>query len=248
MSIMDETISNLALNSLLGQGVNAPNPFTGSAGGSTDFQDLITLMMLGMSLGGGMGESGGLGSSGMSLPGMGSMGMGSSGGFGMDISSMIMPVMISLLEQLQAQSFQLQPDFPKGMPIDGHLTQSFHQKHNGLDFGAPVGTPVQATMAGEVVFAGWSEEGYGNLVIVENGPYRIYFAHLDEIPVSVGQIVQRGTIIGLSGNTGKSTGPHLHYEIRVDGRPIDPSVFSFPGGGFEKPAIPYEEPVIPYEK
>ena len=245
---MDETISSLALNSYLGQGINAPTPYSNFGGANTEFQDLITLMMMGMTMGGGMGGSGGFGASGLGMPGMGGMGMGSSGGFGMDFSTFLMPVMMSLLEQLQAQSFQLQPDYPKGLPIEGHLTQSYHHDHHGIDFGAPIGTPVQATMSGEVVFAGWNDDGYGNLVIIENGPYRLYFAHLDEIPVSVGQMVQRGTIIGLSGNTGKSTGPHLHYEIRLDGQPIDPSSFTFPGGSIHKPPGGYGTPGPVYEK
>lgn len=112
---------------------------------------------------------------------------------------------------------------PWGRPINGRLTQSFHAHHNGLDFGAPVGTPVRSTMDGRVVYAGWNDQGYGNLVIVENGPYRTYYAHLSSIPVSVGQQVSAGTVIGLSGNTGNSTGPHLHYEIRINQKAIDPT-------------------------
>jgi murein DD-endopeptidase MepM/ murein hydrolase activator NlpD len=78
-------------------------------------------------------------------------------------------------------------------------------------------------MDGKVISAGWNNQGYGNLVIVENGSYRTYYAHLSSIPVSVGDSVTAGTTIGLSGNTGNSTGPHLHYEIRKDNVPIDPT-------------------------
>jgi murein DD-endopeptidase MepM/ murein hydrolase activator NlpD len=124
----------------------------------------------------------------------------------------------------QAYSSQV----PAGMPIAGRLTQSFHAGHRALDFGAPVGTPVQATMGGKVVHAGWNNQGYGNLVIIENGPYRTYFAHLSQIPVELGQTVQAGATIGLSGNTGNSTGPHLHYEIRVNGQSVDPRNFTLP--------------------
>lgn len=112
---------------------------------------------------------------------------------------------------------------PSGRPVGGVLTQDFHPGHNGLDFGIPVGTPVKATMDGRVTYAGWNDQGYGNLVIVENGSYRTYYAHLSNIPVSVGDVVSSGTTIGLSGNTGNSTGPHLHYEIRSNGTPIDPT-------------------------
>lgn len=112
---------------------------------------------------------------------------------------------------------------PWGRPVGGRLTQAYHTRHNGLDFGVPVGTPVRSTMDGRVVYAGWNDQGYGNLVIVENGPYRTYYAHLSSMPVSVGQQVTAGTVIGLSGNTGNSTGPHLHYEIRINQMAIDPT-------------------------
>lgn len=61
---------------------------------------------------------------------------------------------------------------PSGRPVGGVLTQNFHSGHNGLDFGIPVGTPITSTMDGKVVHAGWNDQGYGNLVIVENGAYR----------------------------------------------------------------------------
>jgi len=112
---------------------------------------------------------------------------------------------------------------PSGRPVGGVLTQDYHPGHNGLDFGVVVGTPVQATMDGNVIYAGWNDQGYGNLVIVENGEYRTYYAHLSSIPVSVGESVSAGSTIGLSGNTGNSTGPHLHYEIRRNKIPIDPT-------------------------
>jgi len=86
---------------------------------------------------------------------------------------------------------------------------------------------VKSTMAGKVVYAGWNDEGYGNLVIVENGPYRTYYAHLSSIPVQVGDQVSAGSTIGLSGNTGNSTGPHLHYEIRYNMQCIDPTNLTF---------------------
>ena len=76
-----------------------------------------------------------------------------------------------------------------------------------------------------MVYAGWNNQGYGNLVIVENGPYKTYYAHLSEIPVQVGQTVQAGQVIAYSGNTGNSTGPHLHYEVRVNGQRVDPSPY-----------------------
>ena len=115
---------------------------------------------------------------------------------------------------------------PSGRPLGGVLTNSFHPGHNGLDFGVPVGTDVQATMGGKVIYAGWNNQGYGNLVIVENGPYRTYFAHLSQIPVKMGETVSAGSVVGISGNTGNSTGPHLHYEVRRDQAVIDPTSFT----------------------
>jgi murein DD-endopeptidase MepM/ murein hydrolase activator NlpD len=119
---------------------------------------------------------------------------------------------------------QAQKSEPSGRPVgSGVLTQNYHSGHNGLDIGIPVGTPIEATMDGKVVHAGWNNQGYGNLVIVENGSYRTYYAHLSSIPVTVGDVVTAGATIGLSGNTGNSTGPHLHYEIRKNNVPIDPT-------------------------
>jgi murein DD-endopeptidase MepM/ murein hydrolase activator NlpD len=118
------------------------------------------------------------------------------------------------------------PATPHGRPVGGVLTQGSHAGHIALDFGIPVGTQVHSSMEGKVVYAGWNNEGYGNLVIVENGSYKTYYAHLSQIPVSIGQQVKAGETIGLSGNTGNSTGPHLHYEVRKDGAQINPTSFT----------------------
>lgn len=156
--------------------------------------------------------------------------------FGM--GNLMAPLMLTLFEKLladQVETVELpqttatssQPvNAPRGLPVKGRLTQGSHSGHVALDFGVPVGTPVKATLDGKVVYAGWNDQGYGNLVIVENGPYRVYFAHLSKIPVKVGEKVTAGTIIGYSGNTGNSTGPHLHYEVRKNGQPIDPTSFT----------------------
>jgi len=114
----------------------------------------------------------------------------------------------------------------------GYVTSEFRDParphHSGVDIGLPTGTPIPTTMEGTVVFAGWSPVGYGNLVVVENGPWRTYYAHLSVVGVQVGQKVQRGETVGLSGSTGNSTGPHLHYEVRYDNVPIRPT--THPGG------------------
>ncbi len=181
---------------------------------------------------------------GMSLP---SITTGESSGFSM--GNLMAPLMLTLLEKLLAQDVVTEQqettptpvtieatqteedegipvDSPQGKPIDGYITQRAHAGHIALDFGAPEGTPVYATMDGEVIYAGWNNEGYGNLVIVENGPYKTYFAHLSSIPVKVGDRVKAKTVIGLSGNTGNSTGPHLHYEVRKNNQQIDPASFT----------------------
>ena len=111
---------------------------------------------------------------------------------------------------------------PTGLPGAGRITQHFQPGHNGIDIAMPVGTPIEAKQSGQVLYSGWNDEGYGNLVIVENESYRTYYAHLNSVPVQKGDFVNAGTIIGLSGNTGNSTGPHLHYEVRYNGIPVPP--------------------------
>lgn len=107
-------------------------------------------------------------------------------------------------------------------PIYG--TSRFHE---GMDFSAAVGTPVYATGDGTVKSAGW-ESGYGNSIDINHGfNYLTRYAHLSEILVRAGQQVKRGDLIGKVGNTGKSTGPHLHYEVRLRGVPQNPVNYYF---------------------
>jgi murein DD-endopeptidase MepM/ murein hydrolase activator NlpD len=97
--------------------------------------------------------------------------------------------------------------------------------HTGLDFNAPVKTPVLSTAPGRVVFAGWHRE-YGRLVEIDHGfGIRTRYAHLSEISVADGQEVANRARVGLLGSSGRSTGPHLHYEILVDGTPMNPIKF-----------------------
>lgn len=112
---------------------------------------------------------------------------------------------------------------PSGRPVQGAITQMYHSRHIGIDFGIVNGTPIESTQSGKVTYAGWNSQGYGNLVIVDNGTYQTYYGHLSSVQVKVGQEVNPGTQLGLSGNTGNSTGPHLHYEIRKNNFPIDPT-------------------------
>jgi len=120
-------------------------------------------------------------------------------------------------------SLSLYPqNIPAGPPVVGSISQGVHEKHIALDYSVVVGTPVKTTLDGAVKTVGFDPDGYGNYVVVENGPYEVYYAHLSNPGVSVGDQVWAGQVIGLSGNTGNSTGPHLHYEIRKAGTPVDP--------------------------
>lgn len=95
--------------------------------------------------------------------------------------------------------------------------------HTGIDLKAGYGRSVGASLGGKVLFAGY-RGGYGKLVILDHGKgIATFYAHLSEISVTIGQRLASGQTVGLVGSTGRSTGPHLHYEVRAQGRPLDPS-------------------------
>jgi murein DD-endopeptidase MepM/ murein hydrolase activator NlpD len=97
--------------------------------------------------------------------------------------------------------------------------------HAGVDLAAPVGTPIYATADGLVVSAG-RESGYGNVVRIQHEfGFETVYAHQSRITVKVGQEVSRGVQIGAMGSTGRSTGSHLHYEVRVNGQPVNPMTY-----------------------
>ena len=99
--------------------------------------------------------------------------------------------------------------------------------HEGMDFACDVGTPVYATGDGTVHSAKW-HSGYGNVIEIHHGfGYVTRYAHLSGFKIKAGQKVKRGDLIGYSGNTGKSTGPHLHYEVRLRGVPQNPVNYYF---------------------
>lgn len=109
-----------------------------------------------------------------------------------------------------------------------HPIHKINKFHAGMDFTAKVGTPVYATGDGTVVFAEYATNGYGMHVIVDHGyDYQTLYAHLSKITVKKGQKLKRGDEIGLIGNTGLSSGPHLHYEVHKGGEPVDPVNFFF---------------------
>jgi len=125
---------------------------------------------------------------------------------------------------------------PLGSPIVGKITSNFGnrsnpfdginlERHAGLDIQGQHGTPVKSTADGKVIFAGY-KGSYGNLVILQHGEnFETYYGHLSKILVKVSENVKVNAIIGNVGSTGRSTGPHLHYEIRKSGKTINPQTY-----------------------
>jgi murein DD-endopeptidase MepM/ murein hydrolase activator NlpD len=112
--------------------------------------------------------------------------------------------------------------WPVSAPITSPFGPRWGRMHEGIDLGAGYGTPIAAAAAGTVIYAGW-EGGYGNLVVIDHGGgLATAYGHQSRIAVSVGQQVAQGQTIGYVGSTGHSTGPHLHFEVRVNGQPVDP--------------------------
>ena len=121
---------------------------------------------------------------------------------------------------------------PSIWPVEGRLMGGFGERtdpfsgegamHTGVDISAPTGTPVRATADGIVALAAWSS-GYGQLVVVDHGGgLQTYYAHLSRFSVIEGQEVRRGDQVGAVGSTGRVTAPHLHYEVRIGGAPVNP--------------------------
>jgi len=122
---------------------------------------------------------------------------------------------------------------PTVWPIEGRIMSPFAQRtdpfsgegafHKGVDISAPTGTPVHSTAEGVVVIAEAVSGGYGRLVVVDHGgSIQTFYAHLSKIAVHTGQEVHRGDLLGNVGSTGRTTAPHLHYEVHVDGTPRNP--------------------------
>lgn len=143
-------------------------------------------------------------------------------------------------------------------PVSGPITQYFGENpdfykqwgyagHNGVDWGIPNGTPIVATADGTIDKVGFEDGGYGNFVKMShmdgNQKYYTYYAHLQSTSVTAGQKITTGTVVGLSNNTGASTGPHLHFGVKIDGQNpafkgyIDPIPF-FTGATASTPTVP----------
>jgi murein DD-endopeptidase MepM/ murein hydrolase activator NlpD len=120
-------------------------------------------------------------------------------------------------------------------PVSGTITSPFGYRrnpfgggmefHQGLDIAAPMGTTIEAAAEGTIISAGWYG-GYGNFIVIDHGGgMATAYGHCSQIFVSVGQHVQKGQAIGAVGSTGASTGPHVHFEVRINGKPVDPAQY-----------------------
>jgi murein DD-endopeptidase MepM/ murein hydrolase activator NlpD len=123
--------------------------------------------------------------------------------------------------------------FPEGLmlPVDGWISRAFSEGtrrqpgHSGVDIVAPTGTPVRSALDGVVKSAGW-DDVYGNLIVVAHGDtLETLYGHNDKMLVREGDPVTKGQVVALAGSTGKSTAPHVHFEIRRNNKPVDPSAF-----------------------
>ena len=103
------------------------------------------------------------------------------------------------------------------------VTQGYSAYHSGIDLASVVGAPVRAANGGVVIFSGWNSYGYGYTVVLSHGPFTTVYGHLSRIDVRCGQLVNTGQVIGGLGNSGNSTGPHLHFEIRYLDTPQNPA-------------------------
>jgi murein DD-endopeptidase MepM/ murein hydrolase activator NlpD len=141
---------------------------------------------------------------------------------------------LSLRSRRTNHLFQPQSGQPSLWPVEGRLMSPFGNRtdpfsdegefHKGVDISATTGTPVHVTADGVVVHAE-VESGYGKLIVVDHGGFQTYYAHLSRFFVHTGQTVRRGEPIGAVGSTGRVTAPHLHYEVRMGGAPVNPGRF-----------------------
>ncbi len=151
-----------------------------------------------------------------------------------ELDAQVKPALVEALEAEEAE----EAAFPDGKPLTIPLviTSDFglrpnpfggwsYEQHTGLDFAGPRGASIVATAKGQVVRASYYG-GYGKTVEIEHGyGHKTLYAHLSSIDVQVGDTVNEGDVVGQLGNTGRSTGPHLHYEIRLDDEPVDPMAY-----------------------
>jgi murein DD-endopeptidase MepM/ murein hydrolase activator NlpD len=139
---------------------------------------------------------------------------------------------VLLSSENRKESWQGGDGIPYGMPLDGWVSKGFIEDpkslggaHPGIDIAASLGKEVKSTASGEVKFAGW-DDYYGKLIIIDhkNG-YQTYYGHNSELRVSKNEKVKSGQVIALSGNSGRSSAPHLHYEIKKNRVSVDPGKY-----------------------
>jgi len=139
------------------------------------------------------------------------------------------------LERFLARATRVLAALPSRWPVRGPVNSGFGARtspwsarsefHSGLDIGAPIGTLVKSPAPGTVVFAGPHQE-YGQTLIIDHGnDTKSLYGHLSKVAVAVNQKVQRGEVVAMTGNSGRSSGPHLHYEIQVKGQPVNPNSY-----------------------
>jgi len=113
-----------------------------------------------------------------------------------------------------------------GYPMSGWISQRYHEYHPAIDIAGPEGTPIRAADSGYVALVGRSDRGYGRYLLIDHGNgFQTLYGHFSVIFVKVGQSVGKGQTIGLCGSTGKSTGPHVHFEIRLNGVKRNPCIY-----------------------
>jgi murein DD-endopeptidase MepM/ murein hydrolase activator NlpD len=148
---------------------------------------------------------------------------------------------IRTLERFLGRASRVLASLPSRWPVRGPVNSEYGQRrspwapnsefHSGIDIGAPVGTPVKAPAPGVVMFAGQHAE-YGVTLIIDHGnDTRSLYGHLSRLNVTVDQTIKRGDQVALTGNTGRSSGPHLHYEIQVKGQPVNPHSYIWEESG-----------------
>jgi murein DD-endopeptidase MepM/ murein hydrolase activator NlpD len=164
----------------------------------------------------------------------------------LDAATVVEYKTIHLEQELRAYEaeLRLRSTFPSIWPVAGTLESGYggrrnpfgggsYEYHEGQDIEAPMGAPVVAAASGTVTIA-CAQNGYGNVVYIDHGNgLSTRYGHLSRIDVRAGQTISRGELLGLVGSTGRSTGPHLHYEVRINNLPVNPRMY-LPGAAVEE--------------
>lgn len=139
----------------------------------------------------------------------------------------VTPSIEQIEEKYEKELNNLKKDenLPHLLPVPGQISRKFTEEHKGIDIAAPMYSPIIAAAGGKVISVGW-DSLYGNYIIIEHSEnYKTFYGHLYAILVKFGDVVSAGKIIGTLGSTGKSTSPHLHYEVVFQGQSVNPVVY-----------------------